>query len=118
MHARAKVKVGDRVTKGQVLADTNYVKDGELAMGKNLLVAYTPYKGLNVEDGVVISTSAARKMTSEHLYQQPYLYDAEGAQAAIIGMIEARRPQVLMVTELGGERVLDELEDDPLPRIC
>lgn len=43
----------------------------------------------------------------------------EGAQAAIIGSIEeARRPQVVMVTELGGERLLDELEDDPLPRIC
>ena len=43
----------------------------------------------------------------------------EGAQAAIIGSIEeARHPQVVMVTELGGERLLDELEDDPLPRIC
>ena len=43
----------------------------------------------------------------------------EGAQAAIIGSIEeARNPQVVMVTELGGERLLDELEDDPLPRIC
>ncbi len=42
----------------------------------------------------------------------------EGAQAAIIGIVEPCRPRVLMVTELGGERVLDELEDDPLPRIC
>jgi hydrogenase expression/formation protein HypE len=43
----------------------------------------------------------------------------EGDQAAIIGTLEeARHSQVVMVTELGGERLLDELEDDPLPRIC
>lgn len=77
MHARPRVKVGDRVKKGEVLADTNYTKDGELALGKNLTVAYVPYKGMNVEDGVVISRSAAAKMTSEHLYQQPYMFDAD-----------------------------------------
>lgn len=39
-------------------------------------------------------------------------------EAAIIGRIEAGRAQVLLETELGGERILEELEDDPLPRIC
>jgi len=43
---------------------------------------------------------------------------AGGAQAAIIGTVEACAPRVLLATELGGERVLEELEDDPLPRIC
>ncbi len=42
----------------------------------------------------------------------------EGTDAALIGRVEERSPQVLLVTELGGERLLDELEDDPLPRIC
>ena len=42
----------------------------------------------------------------------------EGAEAAVIGRVEEHTPQVLLVTELGGERMLDELEDDPLPRIC
>ncbi|HKJ08999.1 MAG TPA: AIR synthase-related protein, partial [Gammaproteobacteria bacterium] len=37
---------------------------------------------------------------------------------AIIGRIEAGRSQVILETELGGERFLEELEDDPLPRIC
>jgi hydrogenase expression/formation protein HypE len=41
-----------------------------------------------------------------------------GEQAAIIGRIESGRPLVVLRTELGGERLLDELEDDPLPRIC
>ena len=41
-----------------------------------------------------------------------------GGRAAIIGRIETGRPLVALRTELGGERLLDELEDDPLPRIC
>jgi hydrogenase expression/formation protein HypE len=41
-----------------------------------------------------------------------------GGSAAIIGNIETGRPLVALRTELGGERLLDELEDDPLPRIC
>jgi len=42
----------------------------------------------------------------------------EGRQAAIIGQIDASITHVLMETEIGGERILEELEDDPLPRIC
>jgi hydrogenase expression/formation protein HypE len=41
-----------------------------------------------------------------------------GAQAAVIGRIDVGRPITVLRTELGGERLLDELEDDPLPRIC
>ncbi len=40
------------------------------------------------------------------------------AQAAQIGVMEAGHTQVVLETELGGERLLEELEDDPLPRIC
>jgi hydrogenase expression/formation protein HypE len=43
---------------------------------------------------------------------------AGGEQAAIIGEISAAAPHVFLTTELGGERILEELEDDPLPRIC
>ena len=42
----------------------------------------------------------------------------EGKEAAIIGHIDSGIPYVLMETEIGGERILEELEDDPLPRIC
>lgn len=41
-----------------------------------------------------------------------------GAEAAVIGSIETDTGQVVLTTSLGGQRVLDELEDDPLPRIC
>ena len=42
----------------------------------------------------------------------------EGKDAAIIGHMDANIAYVLMETEIGGERILEELEDDPLPRIC
>jgi hydrogenase expression/formation protein HypE len=42
----------------------------------------------------------------------------QGKDAAIIGVVENSKSHVVLQTELGGERVLEELEDDPLPRIC
>ena len=41
-----------------------------------------------------------------------------GAEAAIIGEVRAQPQRVVLRTPLGGERVIEELEDDPLPRIC
>lgn len=68
LHHDLKVKKGDVVKKGQVLADSNYTKDGTLALGTNLNVAYMPFRGFTFEDGTVISESAAKKLTSIHLY--------------------------------------------------
>lgn len=42
----------------------------------------------------------------------------QARDAAIIGRIDSSMPYVLMETDIGGERILEELEDDPLPRIC
>lgn len=61
------VKVGDKVKKGDLLAESNITKNGTLALGRNLKVAYVPYKGFNYEDGIVISDTAAKKLASEHL---------------------------------------------------
>jgi DNA-directed RNA polymerase beta' subunit len=66
---RPRVKVGDRVDEGQVIADGPGMRDGRLALGVNLLVAYVPFQGLNFEDGIVISETASRKLTSVHLYR-------------------------------------------------
>jgi hydrogenase expression/formation protein HypE len=43
---------------------------------------------------------------------------AEGCEAAAIGRMEVGEPGLVLETELGGERLVEELEDDPLPRIC
>lgn len=72
LNAEATVKPGDRVKKGDVIADSNFTRDGTLALGTNLKAAFIPYKGLNFEDGVVITESAAKKLTSEHVYQHVF----------------------------------------------
>ena len=75
LHDEVKVKVGDRVTRGQVLADNNFTQDGTLAMGRNLTVAYMPYYGKNSNDAVVISETAAKKLTSLHMYKESIQLD-------------------------------------------
>lgn len=70
MNHEVKVKVGDTVKKGQLLADSNYTKEGQLALGINLKAAYLPYAGLNFEDGIVITDRAAKQLTSEHIYKK------------------------------------------------
>lgn len=72
------VKVGDKVKKGQALADSNFTKDQKLALGKNLRVTYLPYFGMNHEDGIVISESAAKKLTSIH--SEKVVISREGAR--------------------------------------
>jgi DNA-directed RNA polymerase subunit beta' len=68
--SQVRVKVGDKVSEGDLLADTTFSKDGVLALGTGLKTAYMPYKGLNYEDGVVISESAAKKLTSLHSHER------------------------------------------------
>lgn len=71
------VKKGQKVKAGQSIADTNFTKNGKLALGTNLNVAYIPYKGYNFEDGVVISESAAKKLSSVHLHKNSTQLDKE-----------------------------------------
>jgi DNA-directed RNA polymerase subunit beta len=54
------VKKGDKVTKGQPLCQGYGTANGELALGKNLLVAYMPWQGYNFEDAIVISERVVR----------------------------------------------------------
>ena len=69
MNHDATVEVGDTLKPGQLIADTNYTKDGTLALGTNLKAAYIPYKGYNFEDGIVLSERGAKKLTSEHIHK-------------------------------------------------
>ena len=63
------VSVGDKVRKGQVIADGPSTRNGELALGKNLLVAYMPWSGYNFEDSIVISERLVKEdvLTSVHI---------------------------------------------------
>jgi DNA-directed RNA polymerase beta subunit len=70
LHNNVTVKAGDDVVKGQHLADSNFTKDGTLALGKNLKVGYMAYYGINSNDAVVVSETGSQKLTSEHMYKE------------------------------------------------
>jgi len=55
------------VEAGSLLADAAGTLNGELALGVNALVAYMPYYGFNMDDGLVVSESLARRLTSVHV---------------------------------------------------
>jgi DNA-directed RNA polymerase subunit beta len=63
------VKKGEKVQKGQILCDGFSTKDGELALGRNLMVAFMPWQGYNFEDAVVVSEKLVRNdyFTSIHV---------------------------------------------------
>ena len=63
------VKKGDRVAKGQVLSEGYATQSGELALGRNMKVAFMPWKGYNFEDAIVISERVVRQdiFTSIHI---------------------------------------------------
>ena len=63
------VRRGDRVTKGQILTEGYSTQNGELALGRNLKVAYIPWKGYNYEDAIVLNERIVREdiFTSVHV---------------------------------------------------
>ncbi|MDQ3046028.1 MAG: DNA-directed RNA polymerase subunit beta [Bacteroidota bacterium] len=63
------VKKGEKVSKGQVLCEGYATQAGELALGRNMKVAFMPWKGYNFEDAIVISERVAREdiFTSVHI---------------------------------------------------
>jgi len=69
MNLKPIVKKGDKVVKGQVLCDGYATDNGELALGRNLKVAFMPWKGYNFEDAIVISERIIRDdiFTSIHI---------------------------------------------------
>jgi len=70
LHQEALVKPGDAVAPGQMIAKSNYVDaNGHAAYGANLRTAFMTGRGNVYEDSVLISESAAKKLTSDHLYR-------------------------------------------------
>ncbi len=84
------VKEGDRVVAGQVLADGPCTSQGELALGRNILVAFMPWRGYNYEDAILIS----EKMVKEDYYTSIHIEEFE---------IEARE------TKLGAEEITKDI---------
>jgi DNA-directed RNA polymerase subunit beta len=68
---RPRVGEGDKVTTGTILADGPSTDHGELALGKNLLVAFMPWEGYNFEDAIILSERLVRDdvLTSIHIHE-------------------------------------------------
>ncbi len=84
------VKKGQRVVKGQVIADGPCTEFGELALGRNVLVAFMPWRGYNFEDAILVS----EKMVKEDYYTSVHIEEFE---------LEARD------TKLGPEEVTRDI---------
>jgi DNA-directed RNA polymerase subunit beta len=69
INLRPIVRKGDKVVKGQVLCEGYATQDGELALGRNLMVAFMPWKGYNFEDAIVVSEKVVKEdiFTSIHI---------------------------------------------------
>ncbi|HEV8130355.1 MAG TPA: DNA-directed RNA polymerase subunit beta [Acidobacteriota bacterium] len=84
------VRRGDRVEKAQVLADGPCTEKGELALGRNVLVSFMPWRGYNFEDAILVS----EKLVKEDLYTSIHIEELE---------IEARD------TKLGSEEITRDI---------
>jgi DNA-directed RNA polymerase subunit beta len=76
IHQSPIVSVGDKVTEGDVLADGSSTAGGEIALGKNVLVAFMSWEGYNFEDAIIISGRLVKddELTSVHI--EEYEIDA------------------------------------------
>jgi hypothetical protein len=98
LHTELDVKPGDKVKAGQILGDSIYTKDKALAIGTNLNVAYVSYKGLNINDGAVISESAAKKLTSLHMNK--FIYDIDESHAVGKSNFTVKFPNKFNINQL------------------
>jgi DNA-directed RNA polymerase subunit beta len=77
------VTKGDRVTKGQILTGGYSTTDGELALGRNLKVAFMPWKGYNFEDAIVISERVVREDLFSSIHIDEYLLEVRDTKRGL-----------------------------------
>ena len=80
MHQRPIVGLGEKVKAEQVLADGSSTSLGELALGKNLLVAFMPFEGYNFEDAIVISERLVKDDVLSSIHIHEYEIDARSTK--------------------------------------
>ena len=73
---RVVVDEGDRIEAGEVVADGPATENGELALGKNLLVAFMPWEGHNFEDAIILSQNLVKDDTLSSIHIEEYEVDA------------------------------------------
>jgi DNA-directed RNA polymerase subunit beta len=109
MNQKPIVQKGDRVEKGDVIADGPCTETGELALGKNVLVAFMPWEGFNYEDAILVSERLVKDDVYTSIHIEEYECDARDTK---LGPEEITRdiPNV-------GEDILKDLDDRGIIRI-
>ncbi|MEC4681733.1 MAG: DNA-directed RNA polymerase subunit beta, partial [Nitrospirota bacterium] len=103
------VRVGQPVKKGQVLADGPSMDRGELALGKNVLVAFMPWGGYNYEDAILLSEKLVREDTFTSIHIEEFEVEARDTK---LGKEEITRD----IPNLG-EEALRDLDESGIVRI-
>ncbi len=80
IHQKPVVTLGDKVKRGEVLADGSSTDGGELALGANLLVAFMPWEGFNFEDAIVISERLVKDDVLSSIHIHEYEIDARSTK--------------------------------------
>ena len=109
MNQKPIVKAGTRVDAGDIIADGPSTDMGELALGRNVLVAFMPWEGYNYEDAILISNKMVREDYFTSIHIEEYECDARDTK---LGPEEITRdiPNV-------GEDVLKDLDDRGIIRV-
>lgn len=76
LNQRPLVKLGDHVEKGQIIADGISTKEGELALGRNVLAAFMPWRGYNFEDAILISEKLVKEDTFTSIHIEEFEIEA------------------------------------------
>jgi len=103
------VAAGDKVVKGQVIADGGSTEAGEIALGKNLVVAYMPWEGHNYEDAIILSERLVKDDVLTSIHIEEHEVDARDTK---LGAEEITRdiPNV-------SEEILKDLDERGIVRI-
>jgi len=109
LNQRPIVKVGDKIKKGQLLADSSATQEGELALGQNVLVAFMTFKGGNYEDAIIISQRLVREDIYTSIHIENYTIEVRDTKLG---------PEVLTrdIPNVG-ETALGNLDDQGIIRI-
>jgi len=109
IHQKPIVRKGDKVAKGQIIADGQASEGGELALGRNVIVAFMPWEGFNFEDAILLS----ERLVKEDFYSSIHIEEYEiEARDTKLGPEEITRdiPNV-------GEDMLKNLDEDGIVRV-
>ncbi len=108
-HQKPIVKIGEKVKKGQIIADGGAIDRGRLALGENLLVAFLPWRGGNYEDAIILSERLVKNDSFSSIHIEDFVCDVRETKLG---------PEVTTgdIPNVGEEKLKD-LDEDGIVRI-